>query len=185
MLLRIWLIRLLEQTQRVHISMKENKCYLTIFSWSQAEETHSFPHTEQLTEGIKFLLSEIWLITMQMKPHSLWIRHTVQLQPIITEADASALINIRTERAREDLEVDAEMQYTSQKKWKEEGTVLIWQSEWLHIRNTAITHEDEKSERRRRETRRGKDICSQGEIGKNQVVFIPICLCFPVLYILF
>lgn len=99
--LRIWLIRLLEQTQHFHISMKENKCYLTIFSWSQAEETHSFPHTEQLTEGIKFLLSEIWLITMQMKPHSLWIRHTVQLQPIITEADASVwLTSEQRERER-------------------------------------------------------------------------------------
>lgn len=31
----------------------------------------------------------------------------------------------------------------------ENRTAFIWQYKWLHIRNTAITHEDEKSEKRR------------------------------------
>ncbi len=128
----------------------------------------------------------IWLITMQMKPHSLWIRHTVQLQPIITEADASVwLTSEQRERERTNWCGGRWDAIHIAEKWKEEGTVLIWQSEWLHIRNTAITHEDEKSERRRRETRRGKDnLLPRGDWEKSGSLHSHL-LVFPVLYILF
>lgn len=161
---------------------------------TRREDTRIFiflTHTEQLTEGIKFLLSEIWLITMQMKPRSLWIRHTVQLQAIITEAVTSVWLTSEQREWERTNWCGGRWHFSLKKREKHRresnGKRKGRKTGQLSFGSTSgFTSEIQQSLIVMRRMRKGDwetrdwegEKTSQGEIGKNQVVFTPICWCF-------